>query len=71
MYTSIETCRLILTCIFIFYFRIGHQIPMITGCGFNLAATLGFAYLMNYYLLVLARGLQALGSSLSVVGGKK
>ena len=43
---------------------------MLVGCGFNLAATLSFAYLRNYNLLVLARGFQALGSSLSVVSGK-
>jgi len=43
---------------------------MLAGCVFNLMATLGFAYIRNYWLLLLMRTIQALGSSLSVVGGE-
>lgn len=52
-------------------FRIGFRMPMLLGCGLNLLATLCFAYLRNFSLLVMTRALQALGSSFSVVGGKK
>ena len=45
--------------------------PLLLGCGLNLLATLCFAYLRNFSLLVMTRALQALGSSFSVVGGKK
>ena len=53
------------------FLRIGYRMPMLVGCGLNLLATLCFAYLRNFSLLVVARSLQALGSSFSVVGGKK
>ncbi|XP_067944986.1 synaptic vesicular amine transporter-like [Watersipora subatra] len=49
--------------------RIGYRLPMLIGCLFNLSATLSFAYLRNYYLLIVARSFQAAGSSLSVIGG--
>ena len=47
----------------------GYRSPMIAGSLFNLGATLSFAYLRNYYLLIVARTLQAAGSSLSVIAG--
>ena len=42
---------------------------MLVGCAFNMVATLGFGYLRNFYLLILTRVMQAIGGSLSVVGG--
>lgn len=42
---------------------------MLVGAAFNMGATLSFAYLRNYYLLIIARAMQALAGSLSVVGG--
>ena len=42
---------------------------MLIGCVFNMIATLGFGYLRNFYLLLLTRVMQAIGGSLSVVGG--
>ena len=50
-------------------YRIGHRSPMLVGCAFNMVATLGFGYLRNFYLLILTRVMQAIGGSLSVVGG--
>lgn len=43
---------------------------MMVGCLFNLGATLSFGYMRNFYLLMIARAMQALGGSLSVVSGE-
>ena len=43
---------------------------MLLGCALNFVATLGFAYVRNYYLLIIARVIQSLSSSLTIVGGK-
>lgn len=50
--------------------RFGYRNPMLVGCLCNMLATLSFGYLRNFYLLLAARVAQAIGGSLSVVGGE-
>ncbi|XP_013387585.1 synaptic vesicular amine transporter-like [Lingula anatina] len=49
--------------------RVGHRYPMILGFGINSVATAVFAFGTNFPTLVMARVLQAIGSSMSVVAG--
>ena len=49
--------------------KVGHRLPMMGGCIFNTASTLGFAYAPNFTFLIVACVCQAIASSMSVVSG--